>query len=900
MNRSFQKVICCILVLAFAALLLPALNLPGIRTNPVHAANNGMMGVNLAGSPRFVDVTKDGRVWTKLDGSANATVDSSGYPMSDAYAVMFDYRKPCAWIGQIDDTDGAQMDVSGTYKLSFTGQATLSAKDGTFTIQNQVYTSGTNTTTADVVVPAGNALVAISFSNTKRVSTDSSGTGVTNVKMISPGYPANTTQLFTTAFESALAPFSTLRSMDWTSANSCPFYGDADNKTDWNERHLPTDYCFDDFGSHKYQSTPWEYIIQLANETSKNLWINIPIAATDDYITQLATLIKNTLNSGLNVYVEYANEVWNWGFPQTNYNQMAAEDEVSKGSNLNNDGSTDRYEWGRRRYSKRSVEISNFFKNVFGAGAINTRVRVVNAWQMGGYGSVDSVMTWVNNTYGSPKNYFYALSCAPYYNYYPDQNPTATVAQILAQMTTESNNSVPSNQGYKNIANKWLLKLLAYEGGPSTGSIGSTTNVVNICRANRDTGMKDLYIHDVNDNFWAKGGELFMCYSLAGYYSRYGCWGLTDLITNLNTPKMQAINTLSGYTVATPTPGPTATSTPAPTSTPTPTPVTTATPTPAAGGTKLTGTPFGTDSATNALAFDGSLTTAFTNNNQNSGYVGIDLGTGNAKKVTKIRYYPLVGTPDQTYLADRARGTYEGSNDGTNYTQIADSTAGAGPVYLQWNELTVTDNNTYRYLRFKGNQYFSTQIEEIEFYTGSATSTPTPVSTTTPTSTPTPTHAPTATPTSTPTPTHAPTATPTQAPTATPTGGVKLTGTPFGSNSATNAYAFDGNIVTFFDNAAINGYVGIDLGSGKAKKVTKIRYYPCGDSSQPWLKDRAAGTYAGSNDGTNYTTLAIVSSIPNYGQWYEITVADQTAYRYLRFMGNQYFYTQIEEIEFYN
>lgn len=50
-------------------------------------------------------------------------------------------------------------------------------------------------------------------------------------------------------------------------------------------------------------------VIRLANRLQVDLWINIPVRASDDYITQLAQLMYNTLDPGLNVYTEYANEV---------------------------------------------------------------------------------------------------------------------------------------------------------------------------------------------------------------------------------------------------------------------------------------------------------------------------------------------------------------------------------------------------------------------------------------------------------------------------------------------------------------------------------------------------------------------------------------------------------------
>lgn len=79
---------------------------------------------------------------------------------------------------------------------------------------------------------------------------------------------------------------------------------------------------------------PWEYIILLANEVNKDIWINIPVSAsgslpypqpnceqdTSSYIYQLAMLLKSgnefTSNKGLNnnlrIYIEHSNEVWNF------------------------------------------------------------------------------------------------------------------------------------------------------------------------------------------------------------------------------------------------------------------------------------------------------------------------------------------------------------------------------------------------------------------------------------------------------------------------------------------------------------------------------------------------------------------------------------------------------------
>ena len=56
---------------------------------------------------------------------------------------------------------------------------------------------------------------------------------------------------------------------------------------------------------------PLESIVELANEAHKDLWVQVPAMATNDYVTQLAQLIHQRLDPALKVYVEYSNEDWN-------------------------------------------------------------------------------------------------------------------------------------------------------------------------------------------------------------------------------------------------------------------------------------------------------------------------------------------------------------------------------------------------------------------------------------------------------------------------------------------------------------------------------------------------------------------------------------------------------------
>ena len=88
----------------------------------------------------------------------------------------------------------------------------------------------------------------------------------------------------------------------------------------------------------------WEYLVMMANETGKDLYITIPMNANQAYVTDLANLLRYGsdgvnpytsyqahpaypgLNSNLSVYVEWANEIWNWagGFGQSQAGVAAA------------------------------------------------------------------------------------------------------------------------------------------------------------------------------------------------------------------------------------------------------------------------------------------------------------------------------------------------------------------------------------------------------------------------------------------------------------------------------------------------------------------------------------------------------------------------------------------------
>jgi hypothetical protein len=93
--------------------------------------------------------------------------------------------------------------------------------------------------------------------------------------------------------------------MDWADTN-------LSNITTWNDRR-PYDHATQQSGDFKNGVAP-EYLIELCNELDSDAWLNMPHGADDTYVRNLATLVRDTLEPGRKVYVEWSNETWNGGY----------------------------------------------------------------------------------------------------------------------------------------------------------------------------------------------------------------------------------------------------------------------------------------------------------------------------------------------------------------------------------------------------------------------------------------------------------------------------------------------------------------------------------------------------------------------------------------------------------
>jgi hypothetical protein len=498
-------------------------------------------------------------------------IDANGVPMQDFLMIVTSNKL-----------------AAGTYKLSFTGRATLAVSASGSSIQNQIYNAAANKTTADVVftqVASGNTW--LEFSTTRRTAASSTADGVSNISLIRPGYPTDGSAIFTNEFITAMKKFQLIRGMDFFSTNSNPSVA-------WSDR---TKVSFQGTVTSTGQS--WELMVLLANTTGNDIWLNVPVQANDDYITKLAQLLKYgsdgtnpytsvqpnsvypPLNPGLKVYLEYGNEVWNSGPAFHGFYWAKALANAVRGNAshpIAYDGAiTDEWLGHRRWIAYRSSVISLNFRAVFGDAAMMTTVRPILSSQVGNANNyLSDGLIWADGFYGQVRNtaplnpvvrtagdIWYGGGGAAYYGstVSPVNTQAATMDDYFANLPSPNFASTTSMDATWTRA--YGLHTIAYEGGPGPGgdSLGGMSSDPTISPTyNADPRMKTR-MQVASDVWLANGGEGLSYY----VYSASAPWSFVNdqtpnTVSDTNTVKLQAIdairaNPLPAVTLGTSVPG---------------------------------------------------------------------------------------------------------------------------------------------------------------------------------------------------------------------------------------------------------------------------------------------------------------------------------------------------------
>jgi hypothetical protein len=522
---------------------------PGPQTTQqASLANENQVGIGIYNlsyydqSFAMADVVRHSQL-RGLDWGTDVGADANGEPTRD-FIMIF----------------SAKVIGAGTYKLSFKGQATIEiAATPNGVVANKQYNAATNTTTADIILPQDSTNNTwLTFKNTRRTASSVTADGLSDIHMWRPGYPTDGSEMFTREFLTAMGKFHVVRTMDFINAN-------RNGTENWSER---TRINFPGYTGDKGQS--WELTVMLANATNRDLWINVPVKANDDYIQKLAKLIKYgsdgvepysspqanpkypPLKPGLKVYVEYGNEIWNPGpgFYGFHWAQaLANQYRLDTSHPIAYDGAvTDQYIALRRWVAYRSAFISQSFRQVFGDAAMMTRVRPIFAAQVNdGQAFMSGGLAWAEGYHGDVTRLWYGGGGAAYYDSTTPPNDTSepTMQAYFA--------GLPSAQFAINTATDaiWTkgygLKTIAYEGGPGPG--GSANGTISGTSAdsytyNNDPRMKDRMLV-AHDTWLRNGGDMLVYY----VYSASAPWAfsnglLMSTVSDTTSTKLQAIDAI--------------------------------------------------------------------------------------------------------------------------------------------------------------------------------------------------------------------------------------------------------------------------------------------------------------------------------------------------------------------
>jgi hypothetical protein len=387
----------------------------------------------------------------------------------------------------------------------------------------------------DVIITDGSdAGVILQISQTDPKKT---GNYIRNIRVIPEAYEARyrAGEIFHPDFLVKIAPFKTLRMMDWMVTNSNP-------PATWPERPRPSQ------ASYAYRGgVPVEVMVTLANQLKVNPWFTMPHQANDDYVRQFATYVRDHLNPNLKVYVEYSNEVWNNIFPQHTWADQQGK--ARWGANT----PTAYMKW----YGFRSAQMAQIWQQTFAAKS--NRVIAVFATQSAGMGLETTGLTVpiVSNSSNVPAaKVFNAYAIAPYFG--NDLGAPTNQAKVkawlkdadggfarlfrqlrtgtlLSQNPKDLGRSLPQIfaeiRYHKQVAQKQGLSLVAYEGGQHLSGFWGVENdpaMTNFfIAANRRPEMYQLY-QELLQAWKQIGGTTFMHFVDIYQPNKWGSWGALE------------------------------------------------------------------------------------------------------------------------------------------------------------------------------------------------------------------------------------------------------------------------------------------------------------------------------------------------------------------------------------
>jgi len=482
------------------------------------------IGINLASvtdySTEFVftDAFKQCREWTSSDVTDGGEWDThiliplnaNGYPIQIPYN---DGVHPPQIVKALMLWDIGDAVPQGRYRLKVAGSGEVRMVFGA---------SGTYSCPVDTMVQvSGSVMLEIRRSEISDPISD--------IKFIYPNYiNSYQTKTFTDEFLTFLKDFQVIRFMDFTRTNNSIV-------SSWSDRS-PQNYYTQSLES----GVSWEYIIELAILTGKDIWINIPHKADDNYLNQLATLLQNSLNGSTKIYLEYSNEVWNSIFSQN-------QDCAAFAQELGYTGQPWERTW--KYTSKRSADIFKAFEDVF---ADDSRLIKIIPTQAANSWITNQLITYFNDPFYNPAQVkASAVAIAPYFSGSTADDivtngevNSITLEEIIQRMVATIPQTTQWALENKVVADEYGLRLLCYEAGQHLVATGNNVNIDALTEklnaANHHPAMQDAYCQYL-DSWYDTIGDVMCHFSSHGIYSKWGSWGVKESFGDINNPKYVAL-----------------------------------------------------------------------------------------------------------------------------------------------------------------------------------------------------------------------------------------------------------------------------------------------------------------------------------------------------------------------
>lgn len=506
---GFHRAVCRRDFVVVVSQLILTVTVSGFASESPAQARNGQpsvekprLGMNLAGPADwntelpFVDVFRMSRPWIS---------QQTGQPWGRGPALELDEH---GWVKRLEPgcfaetlmctIDGGHY-PSGQYTVLYEGNGELDASGAA-----KVLSREPGRIILDVDASKGAIFLRI-------MKTDPANY-VRNIRVIMPGFEKSyQSDPFHPTFLARWKGIACFRFMDWMETNNSTI-------SKWSERPtLASATC-------SQKGVPLEWMIELCNRQKADAWFCMPHLADDDYIRNFARMVKEKLDPSLKVYVEYSNEVWNGMFQQSRW---AGQEGIRLGF------AEKPWEAAWRFTAYRSVQVFRIWEEEFGGR--ERLVRILPTQAANPYVSEQIVQ------FRDAYQHADALAVAPYISFNipakgkeltSDDVATWTVDQLLDHVEQRClPQAIEWIRAQKAVADRFGLKLVAYEGGQHLVGVGGGENNETLTAllqaANRHPRMAKIY--EKYYQAWEdNGGDLFCYFSSVSRWSKWGSWGILE------------------------------------------------------------------------------------------------------------------------------------------------------------------------------------------------------------------------------------------------------------------------------------------------------------------------------------------------------------------------------------